>query len=280
MINFTKTFIHELSFTTTLKKVFIFSCGVGIYSLIPLIDYVYFNKSLNEKLANLEAVFGIVIGLVLIFRANRSYERWWEARSLWGNLIGVSRNLAIKIKSILNLDASQLKEASDFIISFAYTLKKQLHDKNHNIKIQTHFSQMNNSGNTAIQLVNHFYMTIKDWRRQDLLTTQEFWLIDQELRNFMLIVGGCEKIKYTLISPSFRVFSRQMIIVFILLLPWSFVSTLSYFIIIFSILYSYLILGLEEIAHNLEQPFGGTEDHIDMEIMAKTIEKSTIDILN
>ncbi len=279
MINL-KFFIHELNFTTTLKKVFVFGCGIGIYSLIPLLDHIYFNQSLNGNLVNLEAVFGIVIGLVLIFRANRAYERWWEARSLWGNLISVSRNLAIKIKSILNLDASQLKDTSTFIITFANALKKQLHNKDPNVKIETFSPERNNPGYTGIQLVNHFYMIMKDWRKQDLLTIQEFWLIDQELRTFMLIVGGCEKIKNTLMPVSFRVFSRQIIFIFILLLPWVFVSSLSYFIIIFSLLSSYIILGLEEIAYSLEQPFGDTEDHLNMEKMVKIIEKSTMEILN
>lgn len=271
--------MYELSLTTTLKKVFIISCAIGIYSIIPLLEYKYFHQSLNESLTNLEAIFGIVIGLVLIFRANRAYERWWEARSLWGNLIGFSRNLAIKIKAIVNLNDSQLKDISNFIITFAFTLKKQLQNKDITKNKEDFFVKLDNSSINTVQLVNNFYMTIKKWRDEDLLTTQEFWLIDQELRNFIPIIGGCEKIKNTLISASFRVFSRQIIFIFILLLPWVFVSSLNYFIIIFSILSCYLILGLEEIAYNLEQPFGDTEDHLNMEKMTRTIEKSTIQIL-
>ena len=125
-----KAFIFGFKFTTALKKVFIFSCVIGVYSIIPSLDHFdfkYFNLSfLNINLANLETVFGIIIGLILIFRANRSYERWWEARTLWGNLVSSSRNLAIKIKAIAKLDQDQCTITSSFIINFAHALKNQL----------------------------------------------------------------------------------------------------------------------------------------------------------
>lgn len=281
-MDYAKVFIRDLKFTFALKKVLIFSCAVGIYAFIPLVGYKYFNQSLNfnDNLSDLEAVFGIVIGLVLIFRANCSYERWWEACSLWGNLISTSQNLAIKIKSIVNLDHNQLKATSDFIINFDYALKNQLRNRPHNKNTEDIHSKINSYGYTTTQLVNNFYMTIKEWRQKNLLTIQELWLVDQELRNFMIIVGGCEKIKNTLVPASFRAFSRQIIFIFILLLPWVYVHLFGYFIIIFSILSSYLILGLEEIAYNLEDPFGDTKDHLDMGKMAKTIEISTMEILH
>lgn len=271
-----KNLIDKLIFTITLKRVLLLSCCIGIYSIMPLMFFKYLSQTIDRSLTNIEEVFSIVIGLMLIFRANRSYERWWEARSLWGNLIGLSRNLSIKIKSILDLELLELNKASNFIISFAYTLKDQLHNINdHSCK-----AALRDPDVTTIQLVHDFYMLIKNWRKQNLITIQELWLIDQELRNFLLIAGACDKIKNTLLSKSFRVFSRQLIFLFILLLPWIFVSSLGYFIILFSIISSYIVIAIEGIAYNLEQPFGDTEDHLNMEKMARTIEVSTRKILN
>lgn len=266
-------YFKRLEFTSTLRKGFLLSLTVGLYSLLPLVDFLYLNHSLAYDFSTAETVLGLIIGLMLLFRANRCYERWWEARSLWGNLIGLSRNLAIKTKSIINLSETETTQVAEFIIGFSKSLKNQLHPK-------ITSSDYKAISETPTELVDGFYLKIKSWRKNQTLSTEELWIIDQELRNFLPIVGGCEKIKNTLVPKSFRNFSNQIVLMFILALPWIFVNSLGYLVIVFSIIFSYLILGIEEIAHSLETPFGDSEDHLDLIKLTEVIEKSTREILD
>ncbi len=93
----------EVKVTHALKTVLEISCLSSLYTFFILILFNYTSMPQLLWLENMEGAIAAIIGMLLVFRTNRAYERWWEARSLWGSLVNVSRNLAIKIKVVLNL---------------------------------------------------------------------------------------------------------------------------------------------------------------------------------
>lgn len=268
-MKYSKEFLADLKFTSALRKVILFCSLFGIYTALPLLFDNQYRINI-QYLSDVETIFGIVIGLILVFRANRAYERWWEARSLWGNLINASRNLALKISCMPGLKSDQVKRTFDLINEFASALQEHLGKQNKKI-VYTETLKFNHQ---PTQVVNQLYCLLKAWQLQKLFLIEDLWLIDRELRELMIITGACEKIKNTWVSASFRVFSRQVIFVFLLMLPWVLVQSTHYFAIPFSIICSYCVFGLEGIASNLEEPFGKTEDHVDMEGLVQVIKKS------
>jgi len=79
----------------SLTRVWYWLLLVGAYSALPvLIDSTPWVERFDH------AIIALILGLVLMFRINRAYARWWEARTLWGTLVNVSRNLAIKAKTL------------------------------------------------------------------------------------------------------------------------------------------------------------------------------------
>ena len=93
--------------------------------LISWADIQYHLEVYNFPFAVI-TVLGTVIGLLLAFRTNSSYSRWWEARTLWGRLVNVSRNLAIKVADLVKADQDDLNRFRIDIVAFAYGLKDHL----------------------------------------------------------------------------------------------------------------------------------------------------------
>jgi putative membrane protein len=76
--------------------------------------------------AQFHGFLGLVLGLLLVFRTNTSYDRWWEGRKLWGQLINDSRNLAIKVQTCVRADAADKERLGRWLVSFAVALKDHL----------------------------------------------------------------------------------------------------------------------------------------------------------
>src|SRR4051794_25019048 len=97
-------FIFEISKADTLRKLFPLLLVVGFYSwLVAFLEIEFVNLSKNEHLKNISLIhtlLGFAISMLLVFRTNTAYDRWWEGRKLWGSLTNSSRNLAIKVNAI------------------------------------------------------------------------------------------------------------------------------------------------------------------------------------
>ena len=98
-------FIFKIHKAETFRQLFPLMFLLGVYSFIVYLVFVNFlHVSPKGRMANLSvmySVLGFVISLLLVFRTNTAYERWWEGRKLWGSLINTSRNLAIKLQTFL-----------------------------------------------------------------------------------------------------------------------------------------------------------------------------------
>src|SRR5262245_10329199 len=94
-------------------------------ALICWIEYTFFNELVTHG-SQFYAVLGLVLGTLLVFRTNTSYDRWWEGRKLWGQLVNDSRNLAIKVETCVQADEAEKDQLGQWLIDFAYALKGHL----------------------------------------------------------------------------------------------------------------------------------------------------------
>src|SRR5688572_17535040 len=99
------TFIFRFHKADTFRKLMPLMLGIAAYStLIAYLELEYWNLSDNNQIRNLPVMhnlLGFAISMLLVFRTNTAYDRWWEGRRLWGNLVNNSRNLAIKLNVML-----------------------------------------------------------------------------------------------------------------------------------------------------------------------------------
>lgn len=275
-----KPFFTEFHFTLALRQVLYFSLAMGIYTLIPVsFHYFRFFSHIEQMSAGLETLLGIVLSLLLVFRTNRAYERWWEARSQWGILINISRTLAIKIKTIAQPDADNCKLFYSYISQFAVALTNHLRNTPYPDADALVSKLPIKISNIPVYICELMYAKINTLKEQKVINDTEFLIMDTELSKFMHVSGACEKIKTTYISLSFRAFVHHIMVLLFLFLPWKFADTFGVWTIPLMILLAYISFGLEGIARHLEEPFGNSIDDIQMENICNTIQASVGQVL-
>jgi putative membrane protein len=264
--------------TFALRRVWLLTIPVALYSSIAYLRFQY-PKIIDvpDSTLPLEAVLTFAMGMLILFRINRAYERWWEARTIWGSLVNVSRNLAIKTRQFVGPERQQVDDMRDLIINFSYALKDHLREKSIADRKFVVPDQIKHIPNF---IVSQMYGEIKKWNRTDQLTAEEFWAMDREAHMFLEICGACERIKSTLMSRSWRIVTRQCIILYLLLTPWALVEEFGYWTVPVTVVGAYFIIAGEAIAHYVEEPFGVREDHLDLDGLCKKIDESVTEICN
>jgi len=264
----------RLGLTTALLRVSIWTLPVGAYSTLALLkDQPPFSYVPEIPLA-MEAGLVFSMSVLIAFRVNRAYERWWEARTLWGQLVNVSRNLAVKVRQFPQPTAEEAAETSALIASFALGLKDHLRDEADLTQLPSFTHSTAQPKHIPTYIVGKIYELLGNWKRTGRITDAELWILDTEARALLDVCGACERIKTTLPSVSWRWFTLQVIAVFVLVLPWGLADDFGVWTIPLSMAICYFVIGGEGIAQFVEEPFGHHEDHLDLDSICMGIERS------
>jgi putative membrane protein len=241
---------------------------------------LYFNYfDIPQFALPLEAALTFAMGMLVLFRINRAYERWWEARTLWGALVNASRNLAVKTRQLAQVDQADKQEMGRLIVGFCYVLKDHLRDQSQLSRVPGLADSTDPPEHLPSFIVQQIYGKLKGWIQAGALSREELWIIDSEARMLLEVCGSCERIKDTLMSRSWRLLTRQCLAVYLLVTPWALVEEFRYWTIPITALVAYFIIAAEGIAHYVEEPFGTQEDHLDLEDICSKIEKSVGEII-
>jgi len=270
---------QRFGLTVALKRVWLWSLLMGGYSCFALLKDLPPFSSVPDIPAGIDAAATFAMGMLLVFRTNRAYERWWEARIHWGTLVNVSRNLAVKIRELVRPDESESREAYRLIVANCYVLMDHLRE---DIKLETIADILGDQAlpkHEPSYVVGRIYALLQRWLDRGKMTEQTLWVLDREVRVLLDVCGACERIKSTLIAMSWRFFTRQVIAAYLLVLPWGLYDDFGYWTIPLTILISYFAIGGEGIAHYIEEPFGHHEDHLNLPGICQVIEASVAEIL-
>lgn len=279
MLNRGSPVARKVGFTAALSQVWYWALVAGAYSAVPaLIGATPWAERFDPS-SLVDAVIALILGLFLMFRINRAYERWWEARSLWGKQVNVSRNLAIKTKVLAEPDAMERRRLKTLIVGFAYGLKQHLRGGAVLREVPGFESTADDPKHVPSYIDEQIYGVFSAWRSAGRISGPDLWVLDQEAREFLEVAGGCEKIQNTLMSQSFPSLSRHALVLYLLYLPWSLVGDFGYFAILLTVLISYFVIAAEGIAHYVERPFGTDDDHLDLETICAGIDASVTEIL-
>jgi len=171
------------------------------------------------------SLLGFVISLLLVFRTNTAYERWWEGRRFWGQLVNTSRNLALKLNAYLPERHPSRPALSGSITAFAWTLIDHLRDNPWSV-----YGPITHGPNAiSVILFNH----IEQLRRMGDLTREHFRNLNNDLTALADICGGCERIKKTPIPYSYNLFIKKFIFAYIVAMPFLFVPEFGYWTVAF-----------------------------------------------
>ncbi len=277
------TFIFRFHQSDTFRKLIPMMILIAIYSgLIAYFELAYWKLSENSHVKNLpmmHSTVGFVLSLLLAYRTNTAYDRWWEGRKLWGALVNNSRNLAIKLNAFLT-DKTDRNFFKKIIPSYAVVLSKHLMNEEVSrmlfdgldLEMDHHKHKPNQVANLIFNKTNELYKVNK-------ITGEQFIILNAELQSFTEICGACERIKNTPIPYSYSAFIKKFIFFFVMTLPFGFVFSLGYYVIPVVVFIFYVLASLELIAEEIEDPFGGDANDLPMTKIASNIKKHVEEIL-
>jgi putative membrane protein len=256
--------------------------ALAVYGVVVILLDSHFDIPITSVGAQFHGILGLVLGTLLVFRTNTSYDRWWEGRKLWGQLINDSRNLAIKVQTCVRAAPEDKLRLGRWLSNFAYALKGHLRG---GVKLAElpGFAEMkieHEPPHVPAYVAGRIYEQFEEWRQGDQLGGFELLFLDQHAAQLMNICGACERIQKSPISVSYRWFIRQSIAIYLLTLPWGLVATFGWWTDPAVAMLGYFMVGVEMIAEQIEDPFGVSEDDLMLDDLCHSIERSVTEMLS
>lgn len=279
---------HHSQVFRQMNQMLIFISILSAVIVYLLHDYLHLADS--HQLKNsvvIQSLLGFAISILLVFRTNTAYDRWWEGRKLWGSLVNNSRNLAIKLNAILkdnSKDNSKDKLFFNRIIPiYAKTLMHHLMAEKTRLmldEIEHPELSIDTTKHIPNQIAKLLYEKVYQLAKEGKFTQDDIRLVNYELTAFTDVCGACERIKNTPIPYSYSAFIKKIVFFYVLSLPIGLTFSLGYYCIPIIALVFYVMVGLELIAEEIEDPFGGDENDLPMGRICSNIEKHVNEILN
>ena len=275
------TFIFRFHKADTFRQLIPMMIFIGTYSAcIAYLEIEYWDLPEDSHVKNISimhGMLGFVISLLLVFRTNTAYDRWWEGRKIWGSLVNNSRNLAIKLSVILKEDKDRVFFRK-IIPTYASILNKHLKDEEtgkqlfDDIVLEHHKHRPNQVAKMLFQRVNELYTTNK-------ITGDQLIILNHEVQSFTDICGACERIKNTPIPYSYSAFIKKFIFFYVMTLPFGYVFNLGYYVIPVVVFIFYVLASLELIAEEIEDPFGNDANDLPTKKIAENIKRHVEELL-
>lgn len=218
------------------------------------------------------SLLGLVISLLLVFRTNTAYERWWEGRRLWGALMNAARNLALKLDAALPAEHPARALLAASIGEYALVLKDHLRGRQpaHFVAVLQHAPN---------QVAMGVFREIDRLYRQGELSGDQLLLLNGDLTSFTDVCGACERIQKTPIPYSYSLFLKKFIFVYIVSMPFCFVPQFGYWTVLLALFMFYVLGSLELIAEEVENPFGEDANDLPTDQIAETMGRNVREIL-
>jgi putative membrane protein len=251
---------------------------------ITTVEFLYIKEPVQGNITIFHQISGFIISLVLVFRINSAYDRWWEGRKLWGSLLNNSRNLAIKLNAIISQTSlNERKHLAALIANYAYVLKEHLRGNKSPILIEETIILNKEKYNDASHKPNYIAKQITQYCielcQNNLKTPNDYLIISENIDDLTEICGACERIKSTPIPYSYSIFIKKIVFIYIITLPIAFGLTAGFWSIPIVMIMFYAFASLELISEEIEDPFGTDENDLPTDEIAEKIKLNTQEIL-
>lgn len=282
------TFIFRFHKADTLRTLLPLIGAISLYSgIIAFLELEVFKLSQNNHLKNISmmnTLLSFVISMLLVFRTNTAYDRWWEGRKLWGALVNNSRNLALKMNAMLKPEDEGNRNFFRRVIPmYATVLTRHLGTEATRLELdeQEHpeLSKLDTNKHVPNQVAALLHQRVNRLYEQGAIKGDQLIILNAELQSFTDICGACERIKNTPIPFSYSVFLKKFIFFYVMTLPLSFVFSLGYITIPVVAFIFYVLASLELIAEEIEDPFGDDPNDLPTHKIADNIRKHVREIL-
>jgi putative membrane protein len=230
----------------------------------------------------IHSLVGVALGLLLVFRTNASYDRFWEARKLWGALINVTRQLARQARTYLVDDPALRDEVLGWTAAFGHALRHRLQGTPPALGPAGNL--LNAEATAAVlasplpvfAVVERLGSCLARARETGLVTDQLHLGLEQELGHLLDILGGCERIHNTPLPFAYVVHLRRAVILYCFTLPFALVKDFGWVTVLDTLAVAYIFFGIEELGVEIEDPFGRDDNDLPLEQYCGVVDRDVL----
>ena len=258
---------------------------IGIYvTIITIGELNYYDLRLKDTPSSFLQAMGILLSLLLIFRTNTAYDRFYEGRIAWGTLVNNCRNLSIFFNAILDREDKENRIFfAKTISNYPFALKNHLRD----LPVLDELDEteegerrdLSNFDHVPSGISNQLWVKTETLYRQGHISESQHINLNQYLTSLIDVCGICERIKSTPIPFSYNLFVKLFILLYVGVLPFTVIDVYGYLTIPAVMLTSYILVGLELIGEEIEEPFGLERNDLPLNQLAQLIRVNAHDIL-
>jgi putative membrane protein len=217
-------------------------------------------------------LIGIALSIFMSFRNSACYDRWWEGRKLWGQLIIASRAFARQTSS---LDADSRRRLLYALCGFAHGLRARLRGEPDAPGIAAWsaaraWETLPNATDAVLADIGHQCRRLADEGR---ISEIHYSVLEAQLVEMGRVQGGCERIATTPLPFAYSLLLHRTAHLFCLVLPFAFAGSLGWWTLLPVLLVSYTFFGLDALSDELQDPFGREPNDLPLDAMARLIER-------
>ncbi|KDN24746.1 hypothetical protein MBO_07263 [Moraxella bovoculi 237] len=230
-------------------------------------------------------VFGVVLSIFLGFRNTACYDRWWEGRKLWGAMIANTRHLT---RDSHFLEPYQRDKLLTDMLIFIGLLRNRLRGQSASIEQFTHYhpidqdeiDRFNQHINAPQLLLERMQLRLMDAVKSGSMTDIIYTSVQRHVVEMGSIQAGCDRIASTPLPFPYSVLLHRAVFCFCWMLPFGLESVMGIWTPFLVGFLSYLLLGLDELSYQLEEPFGTADNDLPLDTMVRLMERETLALLN
>ena len=255
--------------------------AVMLYSVAIVALEKYEHLTIPSKAAGglLALLNAVILGVLLAFRNRESYNRWWEARRVWGQLVNDSRNLCLKVRAMGAVPADDRAKVARLVAGFAVALRNHLRGGGSLQDVPGFEADPAGPAHVPAYFAGQVYAAVRGWRRAGHMTDFDLLWLDTHMKVFMDVAGVCERIKNTPIPLSYRSLLRHGLVLYLILTPWFVAEEIGWAAPALMGMLAYFLMGIELTSEDVEEPFGRDDDDLALTTYCDTIRKSASEIL-
>ncbi len=256
----------------TFRKLLPMIIAISAYSFaVACFEFLWWKGDENiyvKNLSLLHNLLGFVLSLLLVFRTNSAYDRWWEGSIRWNELVNTSRNLAMKMNAIL--PAEDVPDRLFFLQTiplFSFKLRDHLRDSADFTPInfsEPHpaIADYDNKKNDPLKILSVMYKRMYALQEEGKMNGEQLLSAYLDIEKLNDVYGACERIKNTPIPSSYSIFVKKFVYIYIMTLPFGFIFSLGFYVIPVVAFIYYVLASLVMISEEIEDPFGDDTNDI------------------
>jgi putative membrane protein len=225
-------------------------------------------------------LMGLPLAIFLGFRNNAAYDRYWEARKQWGELVLLSRNLARQCLTLVRPGAAPHDEREHIVrlaIAFAYALKHRLRGSGGSDEIgpllpAEEWQRVQHASNLPNLLMLEMGADLARCMREGRIDPVIVPALESTLSRMTAAATACERIKNTPIPFSYTLLLHRTAYLYCFLLPFGLVDTIGYMTPLVVAIVAYTFFGLDALGDEIEEPFGTSANDLPLDALCRAIE--------